>query len=90
MRRIVGFISLPRFDKTFRKLNTGIKDAFIERRRLLLADPNNPLLGIHKLHGEYSGLWSMNVTGDVRAVFMTEGYFAVFFDIGTHSELYDA
>ena len=89
MRRILSAITQPAFDKAFAKLDPDIKRAFIARRNLLFIDNDHPLLNIHKLHGRWSGFFSINVTGDYRAIFKTEGWIAIFFDIGTHADLYD-
>ena len=88
MRKLIGFILLPRFEKAYKKSSKNIQKSFHERRDLLLTDPKNILLAIHKLHGDFEAFWSMKVTGDVRAVFQTEGFIALFYDIGTHSQLY--
>ena len=51
-------------------------------------NPRHPLLRVHKLKGDMEPFESMNVTGDVRALFIREGTKASFYTIGTHSELY--
>lgn len=89
MRKIVGIILHRNFEKSYVRQGKNIQRAFRERADLLFADANHPLLNCHPLHGTYEGYWSMNVTGDVRAVFKVEGYFAVFVAIGTHDHLYN-
>jgi mRNA-degrading endonuclease YafQ of YafQ-DinJ toxin-antitoxin module len=88
MRRIVGFILHRSFEKSYARQELGVKAAFRERRNLLLIDPDHPLLNCHPLQGKWKGYWSMNVNGDVRAVFKTEGFFAIFVEIDTHGRLY--
>ncbi|OGI74181.1 hypothetical protein A3D42_01820 [Candidatus Nomurabacteria bacterium RIFCSPHIGHO2_02_FULL_41_18] len=70
-------------------MSAKVVDKFFERLELLKRDKSNPILNNHKLHGEYEGCRSINVTGNFRAVFE---YFdedkIVFSDIGTHPELY--
>ncbi|MEK7609975.1 MAG: hypothetical protein AAB470_02555 [Patescibacteria group bacterium] len=88
MRKIISFIFHKNFDKSFVRLDGDIKKAFRERRNLLLIDSNHPILDIHPLHGKWKNSWSMNITGDIRAIFKLEGYIAIFWDIGTHSQLY--
>jgi mRNA-degrading endonuclease YafQ of YafQ-DinJ toxin-antitoxin module len=88
MKRIVGFIFHRNFEKSFVKLNKEIKVAFIERRNLMLIDFQHPLLNNHSLQGKWSGYRSINITGDIRAIFKTEGFFCIFITIGTHSQLY--
>lgn len=76
------------FKKQFLKLRVEIQQAFDNRIRLLLTDSNHPLLNIHHLHGKWNGYWSVNVTGDVRAVFYVQTSIAVFVAIGRHCDLY--
>lgn len=54
-----------------------------------LKDSHHPLLDNHSLNGEWLGHKSINVTGDIRAVFeeISEGCIE-FVAIGSHSELY--
>ena len=80
---------LPKFKKQFRKLPAKVQDQFHDRLRLFLVDPTNTILRVHPLKGEYAGYWSLNVSGDFRALFYYEHDIAVVFAlIGTHSHLY--
>ncbi|MFH1584952.1 MAG: type II toxin-antitoxin system mRNA interferase toxin, RelE/StbE family [Patescibacteria group bacterium] len=77
------------FDKKYRKLRLGEKKKFKERLGLFLTDPFCPILNNHALTGKYKGSRSINVTGDLRAVYDIVGREAVLFvDIDTHSNLY--
>lgn len=77
------------FKKRIRKLPKSIVEKFYIRLTLFEKDRFNPILNNHKLHGEYEGSSSINVTGDFRAIFkyINENYI-LFSDIGTHPELY--
>ena len=56
---------------------------------LLRDDPTNPKLGIHPLRGSGLGQYSVDVGGDVRAIFQKIGEDALYFiEIGTHHQLY--
>lgn len=88
MRRVFAIILHKSFDKAYKKLDASIKEAFIERRNLLMIDYEHPALNNHVLHGKWEGHRSINVTGDFRAVFRTEGFIAIFITIGTHPQLY--
>lgn len=78
-----------RFQKQYKKLPLKIQNQFDERLRLFIADPANPQLRIHQLKGKYIGYWSLNVTGDFRALYVKKGeQIFIFALIGTHSELY--
>ena len=78
------------FKKRIKKLPQSISEKFYIRLEIFLKDRFNPILNNHKLHGEYEGFSSINVTGDYRAVFeyINENYI-LFSDIGTHPELYE-
>ena len=78
-----------RFQKQYKKLPRPIQDKFTERLELFVADPTHPVLRVHPLQGAHAGYWSMNVTGDVRALYRHDGEDIILFAlIGTHSELY--
>ena len=79
----------PKFKKQYKKLPHKIQRQFDRRLRLLFEDPNNPQLRIHPLKGAYGGYWSMNVSGDFRALYLKRGKRIIIFAlIGTHSQLY--
>lgn len=80
---------LPKFKKQYKKLPIKIQVQFDERVRLFAVDPTLPMLRVHPLKGEYKGYWSMNINGDIRALYVVEGGSIVIFAlIGTHSQLY--
>lgn len=73
----------------FRKLPHSLQDSFEERLTFFVADQYHPLLRNHALMGEWAGCRSINITGDVRAVYESiTGEHVEFVAIGTHSELY--
>lgn len=77
------------FEKQFGKLQPKLKEKFKERRNLFLVEPFHPILNNHALTGERSGQWSINITGDYRALYVFQGEDAiVFIEIDTHSNLY--
>src|SRR3989338_2425036 len=78
-----------KFVKKFEKLPPKLKERIKERRNLFLEDPAHPLLDNHALQGDRAGQWSINITGDWRAVYVFEkDDVVVFIDIDTHSNLY--
>lgn len=77
------------FVRQFQKLSAKLQDQFAERLRLWLTDPTHTQLRVHPLQGEYKGYWSMNIRGDLRALYYYEAETVVVFAlIGTHSQLY--
>lgn len=77
------------FEKQFKKLNPKLKNKFYLRQRLFVINQNDPTLRAHALNGKYQGFYSIDITGDVRALYTKEGKTIVIFGfIGTHSQLY--
>lgn len=76
------------FKKQYKKLSESEKKKFKERRDLFLQDEFNPILNNHSLKGKYQGYRSINVTGDLRAIYKRETNVAIFVIIGSHSRLY--
>ena len=76
------------FTRQYTKLPVKIQKKFKERVTLFKKNPRHPSLRVHKLKGDMEPLESMDVTGDVRALFVREGVVIIFHKIGTHSELY--
>ena len=78
-----------KFLKNFDKLPSKIQEKFYERLRIFTEDPYNSLLNNHSVDSAYPGWRSINITGDYRALYEpADKSFAIFMNIGTHSELY--
>lgn len=78
-----------RFEKQFIKLSPKLKEQFLVRQALYERDQRDPVLRVHALNGKYQGYYSLDVTGDVRALFVKQGSTIVIFGfVGTHSQLY--
>lgn len=77
------------FTKQYRKLPKKIQQRFKERLAIFSADPFYSPLRNHALAGDLEGYRSIDITGDIRAVYKTLREDAVEFAlIGSHSELY--
>ncbi|OIP65230.1 MAG: hypothetical protein COV32_02825 [Candidatus Yonathbacteria bacterium CG10_big_fil_rev_8_21_14_0_10_43_136] len=79
------------FRKRFAKLPSKIKDKFDIQLELFYKNLHDERLNNHELHGKYINHRSINVTGDIRAVYRktdTVMGSVLFVDIGTHPELY--
>ncbi len=79
-----------RFRRQFCKLPAKLQRQFERRLKLFLVDPRHPLLNIHALSGKYTQCLSMNISGDVRAIFeyQKDKMEILFLVIGTHSQVY--
>lgn len=76
------------FTKSFHKLLSKIQHRFEERLKLFIENPTHPILNQHSVEGVYPGAYSINITGDYRAIFYYGDGRIEFFDIGTHARLY--
>ncbi|MEX2033392.1 MAG: hypothetical protein WD889_02415 [Candidatus Colwellbacteria bacterium] len=78
------------FKKYYRKLKPGERKKLEKRLRLFAEDPYHPILDNHALRERYKGFRSIDITGDLRALFeLKEGEnTAVFIIVDTHSNLY--
>lgn len=77
------------FDKQYAKLNQKIKIAFKQRVEMFMSNPFDAKLRNHALKGKYLGYRSIDVTGDVRALYTVQGDTVIIFGfIDTHSQLY--
>lgn len=77
------------FDRQYVKLSAADKRRFRERLELFKANPYDKLLRNHGLRGKYLGYRSINIKGDLRALYYVEGdTICIFAFIGSHSQLY--
>jgi addiction module RelE/StbE family toxin len=80
------------FTKQRKAAPIEIKEALLDTLELFLEDPHNPFLRNHPLRERFAGFRSIDVTGDIRAVFkeeqLGERTVITFHLLGTHDELY--
>lgn len=76
------------FKRQFKKLPIAFQEQYKIRIRLFLTTPTHSNLRLHPLKGAYQGYWSININGDVRALFRKDKNTIIFSDVGTHSQLY--
>lgn len=77
------------FIKQFKLLRPALKKQFYVRLALYEADPQAKVLNDHALKGKYTGYRSINVSGDMRALYRIDGdRITIFCFIGTHGQLY--
>jgi addiction module RelE/StbE family toxin len=78
-----------RFDKMASKLPSKVKQKMVERITLFSEDPLSEILRGHALCTPYKGSYSIDITGDYRAIYeLIDDQTALFTHIGTHSQLY--
>ncbi|MBI2448468.1 type II toxin-antitoxin system mRNA interferase toxin, RelE/StbE family [Candidatus Microgenomates bacterium] len=77
------------FDKRYLNLSAKQKAKCKERLALFFQDEFCPILGNHPLKGKYQGYRSINIGGDLRAIYKKTATDAVVFvAVDTHSKLY--
>lgn len=77
------------FKNQYKKLPAKVQKQFDARLYLFAVDKTTPQLRVHPLKGSYAGYWSINVNGDVRAIYKEmDNMLVLFAFIGTHSQLY--
>lgn len=77
------------FKKQYKKLSPQLQKQVKIRLELWKIQPNDPTLRNHRLKGKLSHLYSINITGDVRALYeVIDNEVYVYQMIGTHSQLY--
>ena len=77
------------FDKQYKKLRETERIKVQKRLSIFLEDPFNSLLRNHPLKGEYTDYRSIDITGDLRAIYKFNGEDqCIFVAVDTHSNLY--
>jgi mRNA-degrading endonuclease YafQ of YafQ-DinJ toxin-antitoxin module len=78
-----------RFTKMASKLPPKTKQKMVERMAIFAQNPTDIQLRSHALNTPYKGSYSIDITGDFRAIYeLIDDETALFTHIGTHSELY--
>lgn len=79
-----------RYKKQYKKLPPKLQKQTKQRIELWQEDPTNQLLNVHQLKGKMANYYSINISGDIRALYEIVGEEIYLYDlIGTHSQLYD-
>lgn len=80
------------FHRNFIKRSKGLtkkeKEKLTQRLKLFEQDQFNPILNNHSLSGKYLGTRSINIAGDLRAVYQKKEDKMIFVTIDNHSNLY--
>lgn len=82
----------PRFYQIYKKANVRIRNSVDQKIEIFIKNPHEPQLDNHELDKEWEGYRSIDITGDLRAIYqeIEEGdeMVAYFISLGTHEELY--
>ena len=83
------YILSKRFEKECTKLPKPIKNKVLVVLQKFVEDPFDPNLRNHRLSGKWNNHYSIDVGGDIRAVYVyIEDDIVHFVAVGSHSELY--
>jgi addiction module RelE/StbE family toxin len=77
------------FIKQFKRLRENQKQRFYERLELFKKNPHDRVLRDHALKGKYTGYRSIDIEGDLRALYYIKGdQIVIFAFVGSHAQLY--
>lgn len=76
------------FIKQAKKLGPELRKKLHERVAAFCDNPLHPLLRNHALKGKYKQYRSIDINGDIRALYLQKENEAVFDYVGSHSQLY--
>ena len=83
------YILSKQFEKDFAKLPKTTRKKVLVTLKIFIQDPLDPRLHTHRLRGRWHNHYSINITGDIRAIYVYVEHNTVYFvALGTHSELY--
>lgn len=86
---MITVVFSKRFQKQYKILPQNLQRQTKLRIELWKEQPQNPLLRLHRLEGKMSRFYSINITGDIRALYEIIGNDVYMYEmIGTHSQLY--
>lgn len=82
-------LTTAHFDRSYKKLPAVIKQKAKIREKIFVADPFDPRLTTHKLHGDKKEEWAYSVDYSHRIsfIFLDRGM-VLYTDIGTHDKIY--
>lgn len=84
----VGFTK--HFKKQFDKLPKRVQELFYKKLSVFIENPFEPMLNNHQLSGSMKNMRSINVTGDIRAIYeQINKNKVLFLMVAKHSKLYD-
>lgn len=74
-----------KFEKSYKKLPGRVKEKAKEKEKIFRANPFDPRLDTHKLHGKYREYWAFTVVNQYRIMFdFVSSDNIDFINIGTH------
>lgn len=81
-------VASSHFLRRARKLKPPRDELLRAALRRFAANPQDPLLRVHKLKGDLAARWSFSVDDDLRVLFRWDGDVCLLVALGTHDEIY--
>lgn len=82
----------PHFQRAYKRLiqrHVELQEVFSERVHLFVKNRRDPILRDHALVGHLKGSRAISIGYDLRALYFVEKTTCIFFDIGTHDDVYE-
>jgi YafQ family addiction module toxin component len=76
------------FVKQAKKLSPELRKKLQERIEIFSENPLHPSLRNHPLKGKHKEYRSIDITGDIRVLYLQKEREVIFDAVGTHSQLY--
>jgi YafQ family addiction module toxin component len=76
------------FVKQAKKLTPELRKKLLERIEIFNENPLHPSLRNHQLKGKHKEYRSIDINGDMRALYLQKEHEVIFDAVGTHSQLY--
>ncbi len=76
------------FVKQAKKLSPELRKKLLEQIETFSENPLHPPLRNHQLKGKHKAYRSIDVTGDMRALYLQKEHEGIFDTVGSHSQLY--
>lgn len=89
MNFVVQIVPHKDFTKDLKKQTLKVKEKTKDRLYIFSYKPLDPILNNHALTGKWQGYRSINITGDIRAIYkQIDNNKVIFIALGSHSKLY--
>ncbi len=84
-RSIERILVTSDFGKSFRRLPRHVQDLLARKEEWFKANPFDPRLRTHRLHGRLQDYWAYSVNRQYRVLFRFASLrVVVYYDVGTH------
>ena len=79
---------VTKYVNEIKKKNPQLLKKIHKQIQLFKENPKHPSLRTHKLQGDLSNSWSITIERNIRMIYYVSNNKIVFFQMGTHDEVY--